>query len=204
MPINTPRLNHKQRQFVKHYMGRNPDLHGNATRSYKAAYGIVDTQSAAVGGSRLLQNPLIKDLVEKARQRLDEQIVADASFVLRESKRLYDRAMGDEPIPGDTVIDVDPETGDERVTVSERREYDPATARAALQLIGQHKSVQAFTVNVEHSHTHRLEQRLASRAKIIEGKAAQVDRDPLLTDQSTEGGQVIEAGQLHHANGTDR
>lgn len=177
----TPQLTHKQREFVKHYLGRDPELHGNATRSYKAAYGLQDTRSASVCGSKLMQRPLVKALIAKGTARLDERIVTNAAFVLDQSRRLYDRAMGDEAIPGETVISLDPETGEEVITTHERREYDPATARAALQLIGQHKAVQAFTVTVEHSHTHRLEQRLAARSKVIEGRAGSIAPDPILT-----------------------
>jgi len=198
MPKNTPNLNAQQRKFVSHYMGRNDKLHGNATRSYKAAYGLTDTRSAAVSASRLLQNPLIKALIRKATARLDEALVADAGFVLKQSKRLYHRAMGDEPVPGPVVIDRDPKTGEERVTATETIEYDPATARQALQLIGQHKDVQAFTVTVEHSHTHRLEQRLAARSKQIEGQAGAIQADPILTGQGQPASQVAPA-VIEHA-----
>ena len=71
--VNTPRLTARQRQFIKHYMGRDPKLHAHATNSYKAAYQITDTRSAAVSASRLLQRPLIKELIAKATARLDEQ-----------------------------------------------------------------------------------------------------------------------------------
>ena len=180
MPAHVPQLNHKQRQFIKHYMGRDPKLHAHATNSYKAAYGLTDTRSAAVCGSKLLQNPLVRQLIAKATARLDEKIITDSSFVLKQSRRLYDRAMGDEAIPGDAVVTVDPETGEESVHVPETRQYDPATARQALQLIGQHKDVQAFSVTVEHSHTHRLEQRLAARSKVVEGRAGLIEHDPTL------------------------
>jgi hypothetical protein len=176
----TPRLTQGHRRFIKHYTGRDPALAWNATRSYMAAYKSSNDRSASVGGSRLLQNPLVKVIIEKATARLDEKIVTDASFVLEQSRRLYDCAIGDEPVPGDAIITVDPDTGAETVTVPQVRQYDPATARQALQLIGQHKSVQAFTVTIEHSHTHVLEQRLAARSKVIEGMAGAIDADPIL------------------------
>jgi len=88
--------------------------------------------------------------------------------------------MGDAPIPGETTITIDPLTGDEVVQTSQRHEYDPATARQALQLIGQHKAVQAFTVTVEHSHTPRLEARVAARSKLVEGRAGAMDAGPVL------------------------
>jgi len=190
--IITPRLSGRQRKFIKYYTGRNPDLHGNATRSYKAAYGLTDTRSASVCGSKLMKRPLVKALIAKAIARMDEETIVDAGFVLKQSKRLYDRAMGDEPVPGVPVIAIDPRTGDEVVTVPERYDYDPATARQALQLMGQHKDVQAFTQTVEHNHTHMLEQRLAARSKVIEGRAGQIGDGPYL------GGDPQQPAHLEH------
>ena len=171
-------LNGKQRQFLKCYVGRDPELHGNATRCYKAVYGLTDTRSASVCGSQMTKHPVISKLIAEALERQNQKIVIDAGFVLAESKRLYDRAMGDAPISDRVTIETDPETGQERVKAVLRHEYDPATARQALQMIGQHKSVQAFTQTVEHSHTHRLEQRLAARSKQIEASAGNLGLDP--------------------------
>jgi phage terminase small subunit len=176
------RLNGKQRAFLKYYLGKDKNLHGYAARCYKAAYGLTDNHSAQVSASRLLHHPIIKELIDEGVARLNEQIVIDAGYVLKESKRLYDRAMGDEAIPGETIIKTDPETGHEIVQATERHEYDPATARQALQMIGQHKNVQAFTQTVEHSHTHRLEQRLAARSKVIEASAGSMGLDPSLVN----------------------
>jgi hypothetical protein len=114
---------------------------------------------------------MVAEYIQARREKLTEATGINAEYVLRQSIRLYDRAMGDEAIPGETTIETDPETGQERVTTSECHEYDPATARQALQMIGQHKSVQAFSQTVEHNHTHTLENRLAARSKAIE-KAA--------------------------------
>ena len=203
-------LNAKQRKWLKLYLGKDENLHGNATRCYKAVYGLTDDRSAQVSGSRLLHHPMIKQLIAEATARMDERIVLDAGFVLEQSKRLYDRAMGDEAIPGEAKITIDPETGRERVTVTERREYDPTTARHALQMIGQHKSVQAFTQTIEHSHTHKLEQRLQARSKVIEGKAsrlAQETEQPGYLSQDSaipvEGEAVAVEGQkrVHTAGG---
>lgn len=204
MPKNTPQLTHGHRSFIKYYTGRDPLLAWNATRSYMAAYPVSSERSASVGGSRLLNNPLIKTIIAKASARLDEKQIVDATFVLDQSKRLYDRAMGDTPIPGETTVTVDPETGQETVATSERYEYDPATARQALQLIGQHKRVQAFTVNVEHSHTHVLEQRLAARSKVIEGQASQVLADPILAGPGADDPQLLALAQVPGVAGDDR
>lgn len=165
-------LNGLQRQWVKLYTGRSK-IAGNATQCYKAVYGLTNERSAQVGGSRLLANPNVQAILAQAEARAMEQLSIDAKFVLAESLRLYQRAMGDDAYDHVTV-ETDPETGEERVSVREQRSYDPATAHKALQAIGQHKDVQAFTVTVEHNHTHHLEQRLAARSKVIEGRAAQV------------------------------
>jgi len=74
--------------------------------------------------------------------------------------------MGDEPIEVDVVTP----SGEQRTIA--RRDYNPQVAKAALELIGRHTQVQAFKENVEHSHTHRLEQELARKGKQVEDAAA--------------------------------
>jgi hypothetical protein len=118
-------------------------------------------RSAQVGGARLLALPHIKEAITKANE---------IALAVRENLRLYARAMGDDSYDH-IKVDIDPDTGAERVHVTEHRSYDPATAHKALQSIGQHKDIQAFTQTIEHNHTHQLEQRLAARSKVIEGRA---------------------------------
>lgn len=163
------RLNGRQRQFVRLYNG-STEIAGNATRCYMAAYGLTNEYSAQRAGSRLLKNPSVKALLDAADRKAREELALDAQFVLEQSYRLYARAMGDDTFD-QVTIEADANTGEERIHVHSRRDYDPATARAALQLIGQHKDVQAFTQQVEHTHVHHLEQRLAARSKAIEGRA---------------------------------
>ena len=72
-------------------------------------------------------------------------------YVLEQSLRLYSRAMGDDSI--DLVeVSTDPETQQESVFVRSRTEYDPSTAKATLQLIGNHRDISAFTQTIEHTH----------------------------------------------------
>jgi hypothetical protein len=99
--------------------------------------------------------------------------IADANFVLEQSVRLYDRAMGDATVEVDVIETVrnDDGTTCKRARTIERRDYNPAIARQALELIGRHTSIQAFQDNVEHTHTHRLEQALARRSKLVEAAA---------------------------------
>lgn len=171
--MQSQRLNPRQRQFLKLYTSRDRNLGGNATRCYKAVYGITDDRSAQVAGSRLLKSPVIAELMRQAEERAIKQLNINAEYVLSQSVRLLDRAMGDESV--DTIHTSIDDQGQERITVTERRDYDPSTAKAALQLIGQHKDIQAFSQTVEHTHTHRLEQRLAQRSKLIESKAQVID-----------------------------
>lgn len=209
----TKAMNFRHRRFLKLYLGSHPALRGNATQCYKTVYGVTADRTAQVCGSRLLQLPHVKAVIEAAEAKAVEQLSIDAQFVLAQNVRLFNRAMGDDSYDHVTV-DTDPDTGAELVSVVERRSYDPATAHKALQSIGQHKDVQAFTQVVEHNHTHVLEQRLAARSKVIEGMAQVVSDEQLpdLTDTArTEPGEVgvsSEVGahaakRVHHAEVND-
>ena len=182
-------LNQRQRRFLKLYLG-DSEIAGNGTRCYMAAYSQENIQCAQRSASKLLKNPHVRALIDKVESAAFEELQIDAKYVLGQSIRLLDRAMGDDSF--DVVeVETDPDTGSERVSVTSQRSYDPATAHKALQLIGQHKDVQAFQVTVEHNHTHHLEQRLAARSKLIEGRATQVlDADP---------GEAQQLVELEHA-----
>lgn len=187
-------LNQRQRLFVKLYLG-DTAIHGNGTRCYMAAYCTDNVGAAQRSANRLLKNPDVRAIIEAVTAEALEQLQVDATFVLNESLRLYKRAMGDDAVEV-VHVETDHETGQERVHVTSRRDYDPATAHKALQAIGQHRDVQAFTQTVEHTHTHVLEQRLAARSKAIEGRATQVDDGPadLMLANDTEGpGEAIKA-----------
>jgi phage terminase small subunit len=158
-------MNPKQQAFLKLYLGRDASYHGNATRSYVKAYGCTNERVAQTSGSRLLTKPEIAHAVAGYRKKAGDQIEVDAAFVLQQSVRIYDRAMGDEGVDVDHI-----DKHGELVTCSVR-EHMPAIAVKALELIGKHTTVQAFQENVEHTHTHRLEQALQARQKAVERKA---------------------------------
>ena len=173
-------INPQQAAFLRLYLGRNDKYHGNATRSYMRAFGIDSERSAQVSSSRLLKKPAIAAFVAQARDKALSEAEADAAFVLGQSLRLYDRAMGDAAIEVDVVDQImhkDEETGERtlvhRVRTLEKREYNPTIAHKALELIGRHTSVQAFQDNVEHTHTHTLIERLNARSRAVEAAAAQ-------------------------------
>ena len=167
----TNKLTLKDREFADLWRGGPDELRGNAAAIYRHMHPKCKPATAETNGPAVLRKTQVKEYLDIKSGELSKKCDVDAEYVLRQSIRLHDRAMGDEPVPGETTIETNPETGQEVVIKTERRDYDPTTARHALQLIGQHKSVQAFSQTVEHNHTHTLENRLAARSKAIE-KAA--------------------------------
>ena len=166
-------LNINQARWLRAYLGRDPRYTGNASASYRLAYPGSSAKTSQVSSSKMMNHPLVKIEIAKYKQAQSEQNIADANYVLSQSVRLYDRAMGDIPIEIDVIDTIRQDDGTlANVTRTvERRDYNPAIARQALELIGRHTSVQAFQDNVEHKHTHRLEQALARRGKAVEARA---------------------------------
>lgn len=160
-------LNPQQALFVKLYLGRDDRYHGNATRSYIRAFGIESERSAQVSSSRLLKKPHVKAIIDEAKRKAIAQAEADARFVLEQSVHLYDVAMGNKAVEVDVIMP----SGETRAV--EKRDLNLTVAGKALDLIGKHTSVQAFTEVVEHTHTHQLVERLNARTKMIEQRAAQ-------------------------------
>ena len=158
----TNKLSAKDRQFADHYFGGAADVRGNATACYHEIHPRAKQRTCEVNGSRKLRQAEVLEYLESKREKLTKATGINAEYVLRQSIRLYNRAMGDEPIE----IDIVAPSGELRTI--ERREYNPQVARQALELIGRHTQVQAFKDTVEHSHTHRLEQALARRSKEVE------------------------------------
>lgn len=172
-------LTPKQQAFVGYYVGRNSKYFGNATASYKRAYGDCSNERVAqTSGSRLTRLPEIALVIAKYRERAAQATQIDANFVLNQSVHLYDVAMGNTAIEVDAGID---KSG--QPIVIERRDVNLTVASKALELIGKHTAVQAFQDNVEHTHTHRLEKALQAKAKQVEHKAM---NRPVIEGQCTE------------------
>jgi hypothetical protein len=191
-------LNPKQQHWLRLYTGRDPDVAGNATACYKRTYGTDNDRVAQAGASRLLNHPKIAPIL----QRIEAEAVAsagiNAQFVLDQSLRLYDTAMGDLPV--DREVRTIRADGTERVERRQTREYDPNTAHKALTMLGNNKHVQAFQQNIEISHTHYLEERLAARSKAIEGRAQVIDDSaPALADDSQRGSISAEVNSNSNA-----
>ena len=91
-------LNPKQRLFLKLYTGRDPALMGNGRKCYSVVYDCNDMKTAQVGASRLLRSDKIAPLLAKADTDAIKAINLNAEYVLKQSVRLLDRAMGDESV----------------------------------------------------------------------------------------------------------
>ncbi len=165
----TEYLTVKQQAFLEYYLGVDPGLHGNATKSYMAAYGCSE-KCAGASGPRLLENVRIKETIAKHQEKVAEKINVTAETVPRDAIRFRDIAFGDEPGIYEKMVK-DTETGEYRKVIDRLRQFNPSAIGKALELIGRNKSVGAFRDNIEHSHTHRLEQALARKSMEVEKTA---------------------------------
>jgi hypothetical protein len=167
--VTTSNLTVKQQRCLGLYLGADPRFHGNATQCYFKVYEC-SLKAAESGGARLLQNGKVKTAIRDHQEKLAAKIDITAETMLRDAIRFRDIAFGDLPAIHEQMVK-DPETGDYRKVVHLLRQFNPQALGKALELIGRHTQVQAFKDNVEHTHTHRLEQRLAAKSKAVE-KAA--------------------------------
>lgn len=163
-------LSPKDREFADLYFGGPDDLRGNATACYRAIHPRAKQRTCEVNGSRKLSQAEVVDYLESKREALTVATGINAQWVLEQSVRLYDRCMGDASYPVEYQR-TDPETGIVTVETYYIRSFNPAGAKAALELIGRNRGIQAFKDNVEVSHTHHLEQALTKRAKAVETAA---------------------------------
>jgi phage terminase small subunit len=143
-------LSAKDQQFADLYYGGPDDMRGNATACYRAIHPRAKQRTCEVNGSRKLRQAEVVEYLESKREELTEATGVNAEYVLRQSIRYLEIAIGDRPTP---------------------ENFNHAGVKAALELIGRHTRVQALKDTIEHSHTYQLEQRLAVKSKAVE-KAA--------------------------------
>ncbi|EKN4765911.1 MULTISPECIES: terminase small subunit [Yersinia] len=134
------KLTDKQELFAREYL---KDL--NATQAaIRAGYS---EKTAQVQSSRLLSNVMVQQRVSELAAERNSRVGIDADYVLRQAVKLHERCMQEvEPITdrrGEEITDEDGKTifG-----------FDAKGAAAALKLVGEHISVQAFKVNVKTEH----------------------------------------------------
>ena len=146
----TSKLSAKDHKFADNYFGGPDDLRGNATACYRDLHPRAKDNTCQVEGSKLLSKPMVAKYLQSRREKLTEITGINAEYVLRQSIRYLEIAIGDRPAP---------------------ENFNHAGVKAALELIGRHTQIQAFRDTIEHTHTHVLEQRLAARSKAIEQAA---------------------------------
>jgi len=168
MEINN--LSPKDREFADRYFGGSDDCRGNAARCYRYLYPRCKVSTAQTNGPRLLRKTQVQAYLESKARKLQEATEINAQWVLEQSVRLFARCMGDEAYPVEYQR-INPETGIITAETYYIRSFNPAGARAALELIGRNRGIQAFQENIEVSHTHYLETVLNKRAKQLESAA---------------------------------
>ena len=146
----TNKLSAKDQQFADLYFGGSDDLRGNATACYRQLHPRARDNTCQVEGSKILSKPMVAKYLQSRREKLTEATGINAEYVLKQAVRYFEYSIGDKPAP---------------------KNFNHAGVKGALELIGRHTQVQAFSITVEHTHTHRLEQRLAARSKAIENAA---------------------------------
>ena len=144
------KLSAKDQRFADLYFGGPDDVMGNATACYRNLHPRAKDNTCQVEGSKLLSKPMVAEYLQAQREKLTEVTGVNAEYVLRQSIRYLEIAIGDRPAP---------------------ENFNQAGVKAALELIGRHTRVQAFKDTIEHSHTHRLEHALARKSREFE-KAA--------------------------------
>ena len=146
----TSKLTDKQKTFCEEYL---IDL--NATKAaIRAGYS---EKTAKQIGSRLLTNVDITDSITELRAKRSESTAIDAAWVLRQAVKVHERCMQAEEIK-------DREGGS-----TGEYKFEHSGANKALEIIGKHIDVQAFTenvkVNAEIAVTQTLEERLTDGSK---------------------------------------
>ena len=168
----TGKLTIKQQRFLELYLGDDPDLHGNATKAYQAAYGCT-TRAAGASGDRLLKNAVIAKEIDAFQQKLQEKMEITAESVLQDSVRLRDLAFGDTPFIVQEILKKKDPEGNEYVEVVDVfiRRFNPQAVGKAIELLARNCVVGAFVEKVEVSHVHILEERLNARTKLVTAAA---------------------------------
>jgi phage terminase small subunit len=165
----TGELTIRQQRFLELYLGAEPGLSGNSTKSYMAAYGCSE-KCAGASGPRLLANVRIKEAIAKYQERLQEKIDVTAETVLRDAIRLRDIGFGDIPGTYERMVK-EPKTGEQIKVIVQLRQFNPQAVGKAIELMGRNRIVQAFQDSVKINYTHRLEELLNARTKKVEAAA---------------------------------
>lgn len=134
------KLTDKQELFAREFI---KDL--NATQAAIRA-GYSEKTARAIGCENLTKPDIQQRIAELNQERL-ERVQIDADYVLRQAVKLHERCMQEvEPITDRRGEEITDEQG--RTIYG----FDAKGAAAALKLVGEHITVQAFKTNVKAEH----------------------------------------------------
>lgn len=134
------KLTDKQELFAREFI---KDL--NATQAAIRA-GYSEKTARAIGCENLTKPDIQLRIAELNQERM-ERVQIDADYVLRQAVKLHERCMQEvEPITDRRGEEVTDEQG--RTVYG----FDAKGAAAALKLVGEHITVQAFKTNVKAEH----------------------------------------------------
>lgn len=134
------KLTDKQELFAREFI---KDL--NATQAAIRA-GYSEKTARAIGCENLTKPDIQQRVAELNQERL-ERVKIDADYVLRQAVKLHERCMQEvEPITDRRGGEITDEQG--RTIYG----FDAKGAAAALKLVGEHITVQAFKTNIKSEH----------------------------------------------------
>jgi phage terminase small subunit len=165
-------LSVKQQKFLSFYLGDDQECHGNATKSYMAAYGGA-ARSAKVSGKRLLTNANILSQIDAFKIEIQKKTKISAESLLVDSVRMRDIAFGDRSFNVQQILIKKDAKGDEYAEVVDVavKRLNPQMLGKALELMGRNCVVQAFLEKIDVSHTHVLVDKLNERTKKVTAAA---------------------------------
>ncbi|WP_440863077.1 terminase small subunit [Symbiopectobacterium purcellii] len=134
------KLTDKQELFAREYL---KDL--NATQAAIRA-GYSEKTARKIGSENLSKPDLTERIAELNSERI-QRVQVDADYVLRQAVKLHERCMQEvEPITDRRGEEVNDHQGR---TIYH---FDAKGAAAALKLVGEHITVQAFKTTIKSEH----------------------------------------------------
>lgn len=88
-----PRINHKHKLFVDHYLSNGL----NATRAYMAVYPDKTEESAAVLAHKLLRNVKVNELIEQYKVKESERLLVTKEQVIQDLLFIKDAQLQNNP-----------------------------------------------------------------------------------------------------------
>lgn len=132
----------------------------NKTKSYLDAcksMGKKPSKNPETSASEMLSYPNVLGFLRSVKEKVAQDVQIDAAWVLRQAVKVHERCMQAEEVK-------DREGGS-----TGEYKFEHAGANKALEIIGKHIDVQAFTENVklnaEIAVTQTLEERLTGGSK---------------------------------------